>query len=275
MPTAETNLQKLKSRSNSLRRDILNLCHKKKASHIGGALSIIDILNYLYFEYLKVDTNAPKWPERDRLFYSKGHACTALYTVLAERGFFNKERLFQEFTENGTFFTSHVNHKIDGVELSTGSLGHALGVSAGVAYALKLRGKSQRIVTILSDGELDEGSNWEALLFAAHHKLSNLTVVIDYNKIQSFGTVSDVLALEPLTDKFEAFGFHTLSIDGHNFESIVTAFDNESADRPRAIIAHTVKGKGISFMENKLEWHYKSPSVDELTRALEEVSNAN
>jgi transketolase len=258
------------SRSRSIRKNILSLCFDKKASHVGGALSITDILNYLYSSYLKIDPRDFKNSNRDRLFYSKGHACTALYCTLLEFGFFKKEDL-STFTDNGSYFTSHVNHKINGVEISTGSLGHALSVSVGVAYSLKLNKKTNKIVTILSDGELNEGSNWEALMFAAHHQLDNLTIVVDYNKIQSFGRVEDVIKLEPLKQKFEAFNLNTISIDGHDFVEIHNAFSSDHKNRPKLIIANTIKGKGVSFMEDRLEWHYKSPNQSELDKAFLEL----
>lgn len=260
----------LKKRSIKLRKRILELCHLKRASHVGGALSIVDVLNVLYSNYLKIDPNDAKNINRDRLFYSKGHACTALYCTLEELQFFTKDEL-NTFTDDGSYFTSHVNHKINGVELSTGSLGHALSVSVGVAYAQKLQNTKVKVVTILSDGELNEGSNWEALMFASHHKLSNLTIIIDYNKIQSFGRIEEVLALEPLRSKFEAFNLTTIEIDGHDFESINSALNANFNDRPKLILAHTIKGKGISIMENKLEWHYKSPSKDDLELADKEL----
>ncbi|MEP7108126.1 MAG: 1-deoxy-D-xylulose-5-phosphate synthase N-terminal domain-containing protein, partial [Ferruginibacter sp.] len=174
--------------STVLRKKIVTLAHKNKVSHIGGALSVTDLLAVLYSRILKYDVNNPLFSERDRLFYSKGHACLALYAVLYEMGFYSSEAL-NTFTGNGSYFTSHVNHKVPGIELSTGSLGHALSVSCGVALAGKRKKADWHVYTILSDGELDEGSNWEALLFAPHHQLNNLTVIVDYNKIQSFGSV--------------------------------------------------------------------------------------
>jgi transketolase len=199
-----------------IRLSILKLCFEKKASHAGGALSITDILAVLYSDILNVDPKNPGNPERDRLFYSKGHACTALYAALQAKGFFPDLDLFRDFTADGSYFTSHVNHKIPGVEFSTGSLGHALGVACGVGIANKTKYPQQRIITILSDGELNEGSNWEAILFAPHHKLDQLTLIVDYNKIQSFGRVEDILNLEPLADKLKSFNWDVSEMDGHD-----------------------------------------------------------
>lgn len=249
---------------------IITLAHKKKASHIGGALSATDILSVLYSYILKFDINDPMSVSRDRLFYSKGHACLGLYAVLQELGFYTAADL-DTFTTNGSYFTSHVNHKVPGIELSTGSLGHALGVACGVALAGKIKNAGWRVYTIVSDGELDEGSNWEAILFAPHHQLSNLTVIVDYNKIQSFGEVEKVLNLEPLKDKFIAFGWNTIEVDGHNHAALleILSTNKQLATKPTIIIAHTIKGKGVPFMENELAWHYKSPNDEQLREALE------
>lgn len=260
------------NRSKKIRKSVLTLCCEKKASHVGGALSITDVLNYLYFNYLNIDPKDSKNSNRDYFFYSKGHACTALYCTLMERGFFSSEDLCT-FTDNGSFFTSHVNHKINGVELSTGSLGHALSVATGIAYGLKIQKKQNKVVVVLSDGELNEGSNWEALLFSAHHKLDNLTILVDYNKIQSFGRIDEVLNLEPLKAKFEAFNLNTVEIDGHNFNEIDFAFKANKNQKPKMIIANTIKGKGVSFMEDRLEWHYKSPSKEQLELAFVELNS--
>jgi len=264
----------IKSYANQIRLLALELCYTKRASHIGGAFSAADLLAVLYGKTLNISPESASAPNRDRLYYSKGHACTALYAALALRGFFSREELLQKFTEDGTHFTSHVNHNLSGVELSTGSLGHALGVSCGSALASKRLGRFNTIYTIVSDGELDEGSNWEAILFAAHHRLDNLICIVDYNKMQSFGDVADVMGLEPLVDKFRAFNWSVDVIDGHSVCSIHEILDrikSEPTGRPKCVIAHTVKGKGVSFMENKLEWHYRSPSKEEFLKARSEL----
>ncbi len=248
----------------------LRLAHQAKASHVGGALSVMDMLAVLY-SHINVRPKEPHWSERDRLFYSKGHACLALYSILQLKDFFKLEEL-ETFTSNGSPFTSHVSHKVPGVELSTGSLGHALGVACGVAVAGKLKNKAWRTYCILSDGELDEGSNWEAILFAAHHQLSNLTILIDYNKIQSFGRTAEVLNIDPLKEKFQAFGWATVEVNGHDHEGLRDALRTPAKDqRPLAMICHTTKGKGVSFMEDQLLWHYRSPSDQDLQTGLAEL----
>ncbi len=260
-----------------IRKKILTLTHHAKSSHVGGALSITDILAVLYHTYLQYDSKHPDWCDRDRLLYSKGHASTALYATLEKFGFLNAFDLQKVFTQNGSIFTSHVSHLVPGIEFSTGSLGHALPIACGMAIAAKRKEQSWRTFVILSDGELDEGSNWEAILFAGHHKLNNLTAIIDYNQIQSFGKVSEVLELEPLGKKFEAFGWDTCEIDGHDHDAIKTTISRapNKAEKPIAIIARTIKGKGVSFMENQLSWHYKSPSEEELQRAFKELDSKN
>lgn len=257
-----------------IRMRALELCHEKKTSHIGGAFSVADILAVLYSGVLNIQAADPKAPMRDRLFYSKGHACTALYAILEERGFFSGTDLLDAYTKNGSYFTSHVNHNLSGIELSTGSLGHALGVGAGSALAAKRRGEDWNVFVILSDGELDEGSNWEAILFAAHHRLDNLIAVVDYNKIQSFGEVAQVMGLEPLADKFKAFQWELSEVDGHSVSELERVFRGLKASRsgrPKCVLAHTIKGKGVSFMENSLAWHYRSPSATDVMAARTEL----
>jgi len=251
----------------------LELCFKKKASHLGGAFSIADILAVLYSEILEINPNKPNSSNRDRLFYGKGHACSSLYAVLDEVGFFIDYDLLKDFTEDNSFFTSHISHYLPGIELSTGSLGHVVGVACGVAIALKAKKNSHHIFSIVSDGELDEGSTWEALLFASHHNLYNLTIIVDFNKIQSFGSVKDVLNLDPLESKFQSFGFECLNIDGHDHKEISSAlsFAKTYKTKPTVIIANTIKGKGVSFMENKLLWHYKSPDEEQYHEAVKEL----
>jgi transketolase len=249
------------------------MTHRANASHIGSCLSIADLLAALYGKVLRVNAEWPSWPDRDRFFLSKGHACAALYAVLAERGFFPLEWL-DTFYENGSLLAGHVTHKnVPGVELSTGSLGHGLPVATGMALAAKRDGRSHRVFCVLSDGECDEGSTWEPVLFAPHHKLSNLTAIVDYNKIQSLGTVKEVIDLHPLADKWRAFGWAVREIDGHDFAQIEKALEEVpyELDRPSCIVAHTVKGKGVSFMENKLLWHYRAPLGTDFETALAEL----
>lgn len=259
----------------NIRLKALYLSHTFKTSHIGGAFSIADVMAVLYGKILNVFPDRPDAPERDRLFYSKGHACTALYAALDIKGFFEKGALDANFTKDGTYFTSHINHKLPGIELSTGSLGHALGVACGSALAGKRRKAKYKVFAILSDGELDEGSNWEAILFAAHHKLDNLVMIVDYNKIQSFGSVEEVMALEPLADKMRAFNWDVREIDGHDHALIEKTLNMPADGKPVCVIAHTVKGKGVPFMEHKLAWHYKSPVGEDYESARKILEGAD
>ena len=253
----------------------LQMVHRAKASHIGSALSICDIVATLYAKILKLAPNEPKAPDRDRFVLSKGHACVAVYAALAETGFFPHEDLLS-YGQDHSVLMNHISHKISGVEFSTGSLGHGLPFGAGKALAAKKLKESWRTFVLLSDGELGEGSNWEAMMFAAHHRLDNLVAIVDYNKLQSLTTVDQTLRLEPLADKARSFGWTVLEIDGHDHTALQDALSSIpwEADKPSFLIAHTVKGKGVSFMENRVEWHYKSPTSDELAQALEELGNA-
>jgi transketolase len=249
----------------------LQLVHQANSSHIGGALSMTDILAVLYTDILNITPGDPKEPQRDRLLLSKGHCCTALYSVLAYKGFFPVEE-FDTYGENGSRFLSHITHKVPGVEISSGSLGHGLSIACGLALAAKRKRKTYKTYCIVGDGEMDEGSNWEALLFAAHYQLNNLCLIIDYNKIQSLGYTNEVINLEPLQKKLEAFNWHVIEIDGHNHSEIYNALKFfETQYKPTVIIAHTIKGKGVSFMEDKLLWHYKSPNEIQYQQAIKEI----
>jgi transketolase len=250
-----------------IRAHALRMITKAKASHIGTCLSMADLLAVLYGSCLRVDPAHPHRPDRDRLIVSKGHGAAILYAVLAERGFFPVADL-PTYGLDGSPLTGHVSHHVPGVELSTGSLGHGLPVGCGLALAAQRDGAEYRTYVIVSDGELDEGSNWEAILFAGHHKLDRLTALIDYNKIQSFGSVKDVLDLEPLADKWRSFGWNLIEVDGHDHTAIKNALRADHAGRPKAILAHTIKGKGVSYMEGLLAWHYKSPDAKQLAEAL-------
>ena len=255
-----------------LRAHSLRMVAASKSSHIGSCLSIADILAVLYGTCLNVRPTEPEWADRDKVIISKGHAAAVVYAVLAEVGFFPLERL-ANYGKDGQPLSGHVTHSNNpGVEISSGSLGHGLSVAAGFALAGKRLGRPMRSFVILSDGECDEGSIWEAALFAPHHKLSNLVAIVDFNKIQSFGRVEDVLALEPFADKWRSFGWCVREIDGHDHAALQAALtDVDEAGRPIAIIAHTVKGKGVSFMENDLLWHYRPPSPEQLLTAIGEI----
>ncbi len=243
------------------------------SSHIGSVFSIADILSVLYSRIMKVDSENPDWPDRDRFILSKGHAGAGVYAVLAECGFISVDQL-QTHYQDGSKLSGHVSHKgIPGVELSTGSLGHGLGVGVGMAKAIKMDEGSQKVYVLMSDGEFDEGSVWEAILFAQHHKLDNLIAIVDYNKIQSLAKVSETIDLEPFSQKLEAFNWRVLETDGHDHNSLYLALESarENIGRPTLIIAHTIKGKGVSFMENTILWHYRCAKGDEFKEAMKEL----
>jgi len=247
------------------------------SAHVGAAFSIADILAVLYGLILQHDPHQPRWQGRDRFILSKGHAGAAVYATLAEVGYFPTERL-KEHYQDGSALSGHVSHKgIPGVELSTGSLGHGLGVGTGIAKALKLAQNSARVFVLLSDGECDEGSVWEAALFAQHHELDNLVAIIDYNKIQSLAPVAETIALEPFCEKWESFNWTVVEVDGHNHAAIASVLGNLciGGRKPTIIIAHTIKGKGVSFMENTVLWHYRTARGDEFERALAELEKNN
>ena len=256
-----------------IRKLALKLVYNAKASHIGGAFSMTDILSVLYTHILTFDPKFPESQERDRFLLSKGHACSSLYAILGLKGFYDIEKL-EEYASNGSSFLSHTSHKIPGVEISAGSLGHALPVSCGLALAAKRKGAKWKTFCLVSDGELNEGSNWESILLAPQLKLDNLIMIVDYNKIQSLGFVKDVIDLDPLKAKFEAFNWTCFEIDGHNHaelqETLIKCKESNDS-KPKVVIAHTIKGKGVSFMENKLLWHYKSPSEEQYLAALNEL----
>ena len=256
----------------AIRAHTVQMVHRVNASHVGGGLSMADLLAVLYQDVLRVHPTEPQHPDRDRFILSKGHACAALYATLALKGFFPVEEL-QQFGQDGSRLMTHVSHKVPGVEFSTGSLGHGLGFACGKALAAKRQKKNWRVFAMLSDGELDEGSNWEAILFAPHHRLDNLVAMVDYNKIQSLGSVRDVLDLAPLAEKFRAFGWAVKEIDGHDHDAIHRALQTLPFEpgKPGCLIANTVKGKGVDFMENKLLWHYRTPNGEQVRLALEQL----
>jgi transketolase len=267
------NSEQLKNLATRIRAQVLKMTHRAKSSHVGSSLSIADLLAVLYGNILNINPKEPNWAERDRLILSKGHACAGLYAVLAEVGYFPHENL-ETYYQNGSYLAGHITHTaVPGVEVSTGSLGHGLSIACGMALAGKQDGKTHRVFTILSDGECDEGSIWEAVLFAPHHHLDNLVAIVDYNKIQSIGRVEEVLDLEPFSDKWKAFGWAVSEIDGHNFEEIQKTLGQIpfKSGRPSCVIAHTIKGKGVSFMQDKLAWHYQQPDAQQLKLALLEL----
>ena len=258
-----------------IRRNGLEMTHLSRGSHIGSVLSVAEIIAVLYARVLNVDPKEPKKPDRDRMILSKGHAGSAVYAALAETGFFPVEQLKTHYA-NGSILSGHVSHKgVPGVEVSTGSLGHGLGVGTGMALGAKMDGAQWRTYVVLGDGECDEGSVWEAALQAAQYRLDRLIAVIDYNHMQSLATVDETLRLEPFEQKWKDFGWNALSVDGHDTEALQKAFDwakeNAGSRKPSVILAHTVKGKGVSFMENDILWHYRTPQGEEYDAALKEL----
>ncbi len=258
-----------------IRRNGLEMTHISHGSHIGSVFSVAEIIAVLYSSVLNVDPREPKKPNRDRLILSKGHAGSAVYAALAETGFFPVEQLKTHYG-NGSILSGHVSHKgVPGVEVSTGALGHGLGIGVGMALGAKMDGASWRTYVVLGDGECDEGSVWESALQAAQYRLDRLTAVVDYNHMQSLGTVDETLRLEPFEQKWKDFGWNAVSVDGHDTDALKAAFDrakeNAGSRKPTVILAHTVKGKGVSFMENNILWHYRTPQGEEYEAALKEL----
>jgi len=256
-----------------IRRHAVVMTNLGRSSHIASILSMADIIAVLYGKVLAKRPNEPKWLERDRFILSKGHAGAGVYAALAETGFFPLEWL-KSHCARGSKLCGHVSHLgVPGVEFSTGSLGHGLSVATGMAYAAKMGKKGHRVFALMSDGECDEGSNWEAILFAAHHDLSHLVAIVDYNKLQSLAPTEKTIRLEPLVDKWRSFGWQVKEVDGHDHNELLDSLDiiPEVVGKPTCIIAHTVKGKGVSFMENSVLWHYRSPQDDEFVAAMKEL----
>mgnify|MGYP003688232127 CR=1 FL=1 len=269
----ENKIKKLEILANKIRNHVLDMTSEGSSSHIGSVFSIADILACLYGGLMNVNPKNYKDKDRDRFILSKGHAGAGVYAVLAESGFFSKEMLKTHY-KDGSALSGHVSHKnIPGVELSTGSLGHGLSVGVGLAISAKLDKRKNKVIVLLSDGECDEGSNWEAIMFSAHHKLDNLIAIIDYNKLQSLDSIENTLNLEPFVDKWLAFGWNVIEVDGHNIQDISDAYKkaSECLNKPTCIIAHTTKGKGVSFFENKVLWHYRSAKGHEYENAKKEL----
>lgn len=261
-----------KKTAQKIRELSLKMRNTSGAYHIGGDLSCADILAVLYTDILRVKPSNPQWEARCRFIMSKGHSCAALYAILAMKKFFPLDWL-KTFYQNGGELAGHATYGVPGVEASTGSLGHGLPIGCGMALTAKRTKKNWRVFVLLSDGEMDEGSNWETILFAGHHNIDNLTVILDYNKIQSFGYTKDILNLDPLGEKWRAFGWEAIDIDGHDHAQIADVLKNIPAKKgkPTAIIAHTIKGKGVSFMEDSVHWHYRCPDDEQLAQAVKEI----
>lgn len=275
---SQLNTEQLEAIAVKLRRRLVTTSAEAKIPHLGSCLSCVELLVQLYWQELSIDPANPEEPERDRFLLSKGHGAPVLFQVLAEKGFFPVERL-KDFGKPGSVFHEHPPKPgyIPGIEAATGSLGHGLPMCLGMAISARIQGKRNRCYALLSDGECNEGSIWEAAMLAAAQKVDNLTAIIDYNKWQATGRSQEVLALEPLAQKWEAFGWHVQEINGHSFEEIESAMKNARNERgkPSIIVAHTTKGKGISFMEDDNNWHYRTPNKEELIAAIKELGEAS
>ena len=269
-------IDRLEDLSLLLRKRIVETSSYARIPHLGSCLSCIDILVYLYWNILEINPDSPSDANRDRFLLSKGHGAPALFQVLAERGFFPVKEL-ENFGKPGSNFHEHPPKAgiIPGIEAATGSLGHGLPMALGMAIAAKIKGEKYNVYSLLSDGECNEGTIWEAALLASAQKVNNLTAIIDFNKWQATGRSQEVMGLEPLAEKWEKFGWHCQEVDGHSFEELENAFNivKEVTDKPGMIIANTVKGKGVSFMEDDNNWHYRTPNSEELQKALYELSN--
>lgn len=266
-------IKKLRRLANNIRKHAVTMTSLGGSSHVGSILSISDILAVLYGSVLNFKNKDPKWSGRDRFILSKGHAGAGVYAALAESGFMSINKLKTHY-QDGSDLSGHVSHKgIPGVELSTGSLGHGLPVAAGMALAAKIDNEEHRIFVLMSDGECDEGSNWEAFLFSSHHKLDNLIAIIDRNRLQSIKSTEETLALEPLFDKLIAFGWDVVEVDGHCHKELFKSMSSrtKNINKPLCIIANTLKGKGVSFMEGDTLWHYRSPQSREYDAAIKEL----
>lgn len=267
-------IEQIESKAKCIRRNIIKMLGQAGSGHSGGSLSAADILATLYFWEMNIKPEDPSWEDRDRFVLSKGHAAPVLYATLAERGYFAEEKL-ATLRKLGSPLQGHPDmRKLPGVEASTGSLGQGISWAVGMALAGKIDNKSYRVYSMLGDGEIQEGMVWEALMAAAHYKLDNLLVFLDYNGLQIDGRITDVMSPEPVADKFRAFGWEVILIDGHDYKEIMEALEKgrQTKGKPTAVIAKTVKGKGCSFMENKAEWHGVAPSAEEVEKALAELA---
>lgn len=272
-----SNIKSLEKKATELRKDIVTMICKSKSGHPGGSLSVIDILTALYYDVMNIDVANPKKEDRDRFVLSKGHAAPALYAVLADKGYINKE-LLGTLRQFGSPLQGHPDmKKVSGVEISTGSLGQGLSVANGMALASRLQNIPYRVYVAMGDGELQEGQVWEAAMTSAQYKLDNLTAFVDYNNLQIDGNVSDIMDVASVEDKFKAFGWNVLTIDGHNFQEILDAVEKakECKGKPTMIVANTIKGKGVDFMENVCGFHGVAPTEDETKRAIEQLEKTS
>lgn len=270
-----TEIKDLKLRANIFRQQILEMIVKNKDSHIASAFSLVEILVSLYYKILKINPKNPEWENRDRFILSKGHGGAALYVTLAEKGFFPKSVL-DTLCQPKSILGGHPDMlKIPGIEASTGSLGHGLPIAIGISLAAKTDRKNYRTYCLVGDGECQEGTIWEAAMCAPQHKLDNLTVIVDYNKLQICGPVSEIVNLEPFSEKWKSFGWEAVEVDGHNIEEMISTLKKVpfKKDKPSVIIAHTVKGKGVSYMENVTKWHSMLPDIEQLKQAKKELKD--
>ncbi len=272
MGCQKPDISALKEKARQFRKEILETLHLAGSGHPGGSLSAVEILITLYFAQLRHQPQNPFWEDRDRLIVSKGHISPGVYVTLANAGYFPKEEL-RTFRKFGSRLQGHVHTKVPGVEFNTGSLGHGLSVANGIALGAKMLKKNFKTYCLLGDGEIQEGSIWEAAMSASHQRLDNLCAIVDYNKVQENGPVNEIKNLEPLAQKWESFGWHVETVDGHDFEQLISAFNkfDTNKGKPFVILAHTLKGKGISFMEGQAAWHGKAPNTDQLKQALSEL----
>lgn len=264
----------LTRKSYELRRDIIEMMHNSKAGHVGGDLSVIDILTTLYFRVMNVDPERKDDPNRDRFLLSKGHCADALYCVLGEKGFYDKKEAIETFSKFGSRFIGHPNTEVPGVEINSGSLGHGLSVGVGMALAAKMNHQDYRTYVVLGDGEMAEGSNYEGMMAAGHYKLDNLCATVDLNRLQISGTTEEVMDSSSLADKFHDFGWNVIEVpDGNDCNQLLAAYKKaeEYKGKPSVVIAHTVKGKGISFMENQISWHHGVMSEEQYQQAVKEL----
>ena len=269
-------INELQNYANKIRQGVIEAVYNAKSGHPGGSLSIAEILAVLYFNQMNIDEKNPKAKERDRLVLSKGHTSPALYSTLALRGFFDIEELKKFRNINSTLQGHPDMKKIPGVDASTGSLGQGLSIANGMALASKMDSEGVRVYCICGDGEIQEGQIWEAAMTSAHYKLDNLCVIVDNNNLQIDGKVSDVMSVYPIDEKFKSFGFEVINVDGHNIAELITAFENAKKvkGKPTAIIANTIKGKGVSFMENNAGWHGKAPNEEQYNQAMSDLGGA-
>lgn len=274
--TKSIDVSALKEKALTIRREILEVTNRAGCGHPGGSLSAVEIFITLYGCIMKHHPDDPKWDGRDRFIISKGHCSPVAYVALANYGYFPKEEL-KTYRKFESRLQGHVHTKVPGIEFNTGSLGHGLSVTNGIALGAKMLKKDFNVYCLLGDGELQEGSNWEAAMMAPHYKLDNVCAIVDYNKIQENGPVNDIKNLEPLSSKWNSFGWHTMEVDGHDIHELISAFEEFAGmeGKPTVIIANTVKGKGISFMEGQSKWHGKAPKDDDLKKALEELKTGD